>query len=144
VTADADAQRTIDDLWSDDFTYGVIEPALMRPGRGHHVGGSNRAGWRHEERKGESERFHRFVAEVIDGLRVGHLTCEAARQRVAERGYSGFILICDSKNRMADDFAERLRHGDNAWVDGFTEPSLPGKRVLHVRCWHDPSHGTSA
>jgi hypothetical protein len=64
---------------------------------------------------------------------------DVARQVVGEL-WSDFVLVADSKARMVECLAERFRAGDNVWVPGWTEPGLPGNRVLLLNCWHDPSH----
>jgi hypothetical protein len=138
--ADDVAQQVIEELWSDAFVFGVVETALMRPGRGRSVRGSNRGGWRYEDRHGELMRFSRFAYELMESLRTGSLTAEDARRTVDAGPYAGFVLIADSKDQMVDCLAERFRAGDTAWVHGYTEAGLPGSRVLHVRSWHDPSH----
>jgi hypothetical protein len=138
--ADDVARQVIEELWGDDFVFGVVETALMRPGRGRSVRGSNRGGWRYEDRHGELMRFSRSVYELMESLRTGSLTAEDARLTVDAGPYAGFVLVADSKDRMVDCLADRFRAGDTAWVHGHTEASLPGSRVLHVRSWHDPSH----
>ena len=138
--ADDVAQQEIDSLWGDDFAFGVVETALMRPGRGRSVRGSNRGGWRYEDRHGDLMRFSRFVYELMENLRTGSLTAEDARRAVDAGPYAGFVLVADSKDRMVACLAERFRAGDTVWVHGYTEAGLPGSRVLHVRSWHDPSH----
>jgi hypothetical protein len=138
--ADDVARLVIDELWSDDFIFGVVETALMRPGRGRSARGSNRGGWRYEDRHDELMRFSRFVYELMESVRTRSLTAKDARLAVDAGPYAGFVLIADSKVRMVECLAERFRAGDTAWVHGYTEAGLPGSRVLHVRSWHDPSH----
>jgi hypothetical protein len=142
--ADDVAQQAIDSLWGDDFVFGVVETALMRPGRGHSARGSNRGGWRYEPRYGELMRFARFVTNLMESLRSGRLTAEDVRRTVDTGPYGGFVLVADSKAGMIASLAERFRAGDNVWVHGYTEAGLPGSRVLHVRTWHDPSHRSIA
>ena len=78
--ADDVAQQAIDSLWGHDFVFGVVETALMRPGRGHSPRGSNRNGWRYEARYGELMRFSRFVNDLMESLRSGSLTAEDVRR----------------------------------------------------------------
>lgn len=138
--ADDIAQQAIEELWGDDFVFGVVETALMRPGRGRSAGGPNRGGWRYEDRCGELTRFSRSVYELMESLRTESLTGEDARRTVEAGPYAGFVLVADSKAEMVACLAERFRAGDNVWVHGFTEAGQPGSRVLHVRTWHDRSH----
>src|SRR5690242_3558383 len=98
--ADDVAERVVEELWDDHFVYGVVETALMRPGRGQSVRGSNRGGWRYEVRHGEILRFARYVTDLMEGLRSGALTAEDARRAVGEGPYAGFVLVADSKVRM--------------------------------------------
>jgi hypothetical protein len=86
------------------------------------------------------DRFNRFTGELIEGLRIGLFNAVAASQKISQAGYSGFLFVTDSKEKMVNVFSDRLSAGDNAWVEGYTEPGLPGHRVLHLRCWHDPNH----
>ena len=134
------ARRVVESLWDDSFTFGVVETALKRPGRGRLPGGSNLKGWRHEERRSELNRFNMFVGELCEGLRIGIFNATTASQKINQAKYSGFLFVADSKEKMVNIFSEWLIAGDNAWVEGYTEPGLPGHRVLHIRCWHDPSH----
>lgn len=140
ATEDDVSRQVIEPLWAEDFTFGVIQTALMRPGRGHSARGSNRKGWRYEHRSDELGRLSRQVTDLMEGLRTGRLTPEDARRAVAEGPHAGFILLADSKERMIECLAERFRAGDNVWVEGWTPRGEPGDRVLLLNCWHDPSH----
>jgi hypothetical protein len=140
VIAHGLARRVIEGIWDSSFTFGVVETALKRPGRGRSPGASNVKGWRYEERRSELDRFNKFVGGLIEGLRCDIFNATAASQKIDQAGYSGFLFVSDSKEQMVKIFSDRLNAGDNAWVEGYTEPGLPGHRVLHLRCWHDPSH----
>jgi hypothetical protein len=140
VNAHEFARSVVGGLWDHSFNFGVVETALKRPGRGRSSGGSNLKGWRYEKRGSELDRFNRFIGELIEELRSGSFNATLANQKTNQAGYTGFLFVSDSKEQLASLFSDRLIAGDNAWVEGYTEPGLPGHRVLHLRCWHDPSH----
>ncbi len=105
----------------------------MRPGGGRNARGSNRKGWRLASDK-EQDQLHDLVGDLIKGLESGALDLEGARRAVAERGYSQFVRIVDSKEQMVNALAETLRDGCNVWADCGSE------HVLDLECWYDSSH----
>ncbi len=134
------AQRLVAKHWRDDFVYGVLTTTLKRPGRNRSAQGSNKRGWRYEERHGEVKRFDDFVGNLVRGLESGSLTAESAHQAIEESGYAAFVRVADSTEQTIGFLADFLRDGDNVWSEGWTPSGGPGNRLLHVKTWYDRSH----
>jgi hypothetical protein len=79
------ARRCIAARWESDFTFGVAQTALRRPGRGRSKHVSNKRGWRYETRIGELEKFSAFVGELVGRLELGTLTMTRAIRGLPER-----------------------------------------------------------
>ncbi len=134
------ARQCIAARWESEFTFGVAQTALRRPGRGRSKHGSNERGWRYETRIGELQKFNTLVGEVIGRLELGTLTVEAARQRIDETAYADFVRVAESMDEMIAHFAGYLRAGDNVWIEGWTLAGGQGSRGFQLRSWYDPSH----
>lgn len=137
---DAIARRCIAARWESDFTFGVAQTALRRPGRGRSNYGSNKRGWRYETRIGELEKFSAFVGEVFGRLELGTLSVGAARQKIDETAYADFVRVAESMDEMIAHFADYLRAGDNVWNEGWTPAGGQGNRGLQLTSWYDPTH----
>jgi hypothetical protein len=136
MSADEFARRCAEQVWPAGCRYAVVTSTLRRPGRGRSASGTNRGGWRAEDRPPVLARLDALAAEVVRGLASGSLSGGEARARVAEAGFAGCVRVAGSVGELAEQLAEVVRSGDNAWTDC----SPDGGAVVYLRWWSDPSH----
>lgn len=130
------AGRLAREAWAAASRVAVVTCTLRRPGRGRSAAGSNRGGWRQEERRAVLVRLDEITAQVVRGLTAGTLSPAEARTRVANAGFADAVRIAITVEELAVVLDEVMRAGDNIWVDC----SPDGRGVIYLRWASDPSH----
>jgi len=136
MSADEVARRCVAESWSPATRYALVTSTLRVTGRGQSATGSNRGGWRVEERPAVLARLEKVAAELVRGLASGDLAVDEARDCLAESGFASAIRFAATADELAAQLTEVLRVGDNVWVD--CSPVRGG--VIYQRWWADPSH----